>query len=70
MFMRKAVVGIENSANEYQTKNMGRWIFSLDKWKLPSAVWQDKFQNKLMSNPGGHGGSLPQDNLIKKTTPA
>ena len=53
-FMLKAVVGTENTANEYQTKNVGKWIFSSDKWKLPSVVWQDKYQNKLMSNPVFH----------------
>ncbi len=51
-FMLKAVVGTENTANEYQTKNVGRWIFSSDKWNLPSLVRKDKSQNKLMSNPG------------------
>ncbi len=51
MFMLKAVVGTENPASEYLTENVGRWIFILDKWKLPSLVWQDKSQSKLMFNP-------------------
>ncbi len=51
-FMLKAVVGTENPVNEFQTKKLGRWIFSSDKWKLHSLVRQDKPQNKLMSNPG------------------
>ncbi len=49
--MLKAVVATENSVNEYRTKNVGRWIFSSDKWKLHSLVRQDKPQNKFMSNP-------------------
>ncbi len=49
--MLKAVVGTENNANENQIKNLGKWIFIWDKWKLPSLVRQDKSQNKLMSNP-------------------
>ncbi len=53
-FMLKEVVGTENPVNEYQTKNVGRWIFSLDKWNLQSLVRQDKPQNKLMSNPANH----------------
>ncbi len=32
-FTLKAVIGTENFVNEYETKNVGRWIFSLDKWK-------------------------------------
>ncbi len=48
--MLKAVVGTENTANEYQTKNLDRWSFSSDKWKLPSLVRKDKSQNKLISN--------------------
>ncbi len=57
-FMPEAVVGTEKilAINaQYQVKNVGRWIFSSDKWKLPKIalnVQQDKFQNKLMSNPG------------------
>ncbi len=47
--MLKAVLGTENSASLYQTKNVGRWSFTSDKWKLPSLVRQDKSQNKLMS---------------------
>ncbi len=49
--MLKAVIGAENPVSEYQTKNVGRWIFISDKWKLPSLVRQDKSRNKLMSNP-------------------
>ncbi len=48
--MLRGVVGTENTANEYETKNVGRWIFSSDKWKLPSLVRKDKSQNKLMSS--------------------
>ena len=50
-FTLKSVIGTENPVNEYQKKNLGRWIFSSDKWKLYSLVQQDKPQNKLMSNP-------------------
>ncbi len=49
--MLKAVVGTENNANENQIKNLGKCIFISVKWKLPSLVRQDQFQNKLMSNP-------------------
>ncbi len=49
-FTLKGVVGTENPVNEYQIINVGRWIFSSDKWKLHSLVRQDNPRNKLMSN--------------------
>ncbi len=49
--MLNTVVGTENNANENQIKNLGKWSFISDKWKLPSLVRQDKSQNNLMSNP-------------------
>ncbi len=33
-FTLKSFIETENPVNLYQTKNIGRWIFSSDKWKL------------------------------------
>ncbi len=50
--MLKAVIGIENPANEYQIKNVGRWISVRTSENYPQLSDRTSFKNKLMSNPG------------------
>ncbi len=51
LFNAKSSCRIRKSCQWVPEKNVVRWIFSSDKWKVRSVVWQDKSQNKLMSNP-------------------
>ena len=51
LFYAKSLVGTENTANEYQTKMWAGEFSVQTKENYPDFFQQDKFQNKLMSNP-------------------